>query len=92
MLCIYGYTLSIFVPISVLCVIPSNLLRWLLVLIGGAISAIFLLSNFHAHLADCFPYGEGDAKRKTMTLLGSMGVFHVVLILVIKFYFFSYAT
>ena len=31
-LCIYGYTLSVFVPISILCVLPSNLLRWLLVI------------------------------------------------------------
>ena len=31
-LCIYGYTLSVFIPISVLCVIPSNLLRWPLVI------------------------------------------------------------
>ena len=90
-LCIYGYTLSIFVPISVLCVLPSNLLRWLLVLMGGAISAIFLLSNFHAHLADCFPYGEGDAKRKTYLLLGTMGAFHLVLLFLFKVYFFSYA-
>uniref|UniRef100_A0A7S4EX89 Protein YIPF n=2 Tax=Chrysotila carterae TaxID=13221 RepID=A0A7S4EX89_CHRCT len=30
-LCIYGYTLGIFVPISVLCVLPSDILRWLLV-------------------------------------------------------------
>jgi len=91
-LCIYGYTLSVFVPISILCVLPSNLLRWLLVLIGGTTSAIFLLSNFHAHLADCFPYGEGDAKRKMYLLLGSMGAFHVVLLLLFKIYFFHYAS
>ena len=58
---------------------------------GGAISAIFLLSNFHAHLADCFPYGEGDAKRKTYLLLGTMGAFHLVLLFLFKVYFFSYA-
>ena len=90
-LCIYGYTLSVFVPISILCVIPSNLLRWLLILVGGGISAVFLLSNFHAHIADCFPYGEGDAKRKMYLLLGSMGAFHVVLVLLFKIYFFHYA-
>lgn len=90
-LCIYGYTLSIFMPISVLCVLPSNLLRWLLVLVGGAISAIFLLSNFHAHLTDCFPYGEGDAKRKTYLLLSTMAAFHLVLLFLFKVYFFSYA-
>lgn len=89
-LCIYGYTMAIFVPISVLCVLPSNLLRWLLVLLGGAISSIFLLSNFHAHLADCFPYGEGDAKKKTYSLLGLMLGFHIVLVFVFKVYFFHY--
>lgn len=89
-LCIYGYTLSVFVPISILCVLPSNLLRWLLVLLGGAVSAVFLLSNFHAHLADCFPYGEGDAKRKMYLLLGSMGAFHLVLLVLFKLYFFHY--
>merc|ERR1719399_404195 len=88
-LCIYGYTLSIFVPISLLCVIPSNLLRWLLMLAGGAISAVFLLSNFHAHLADCFPYGEGDAKRKMYVLLGAMSIFHVLLLGLFKIYFFE---
>lgn len=89
-LCIYGYTLSVFVPISVLCVLPNNFLRWLLVLLGGAVSAVFLLSNFHAHLADCFPYGEGDAKRKMYLLLGSMGTFHLVLLFLFKLYFFHY--
>ena len=90
-LCIYGYTLSVFIPISILCVIPNNPLRWLLVLVGGGVSAIFLLSNFHAHLADCFPYGEGDAKRKMYLLLGAMGAFHVVLLVLFKTYFFHYA-
>ena len=91
-LCIYGYTLAVFVPVSVLCIVPSNALRWLLMLIGGAISAVFLLSNFHAHLADCFPYGEGDAKRKMYLILGSMSAFHIVLLLLFKIIFFHYAT
>ena len=87
-LCIYGYTLAVFVPISVLCVVPSDLLRWLLVFIGGGISGVFLLSNFHAHLSDCFPYGEGDAKKKTSVILGGMLVFHVALLFLFKLYFF----
>ena len=40
--CIYGYTLSVFIPISVLCVLPSDVMRWALVLVGGALSGIFL--------------------------------------------------
>ena len=91
-LCIYGYALSCFVPISILCVLPFNLLRWLLVIVGGVVSAVFLLSNFHAHLTDCFPYGEGDAKRKMYLVLGSMGACHVLLLLLFKIYFFHYAS
>ena len=56
----------------------------------AVVSSIFLLSNFHAHLADCFPYGEGDAKKKTYSLLGLMLGFHVVLVFVFKVYFFHY--
>ena len=67
-----------------------NLLRWLLVLLGGAVSSIFLLSNFHAHLADCFPYGEGDAKKKTYSLLGLMLLFHIILVFMFKVSFFKY--
>lgn len=89
-LCIYGYALSIFIPISILCVIPSNALRWVLVIGGGIVSAVFLLSNFHAHLADCFPYGEGDAKRKMYLLLGLMGIFHAMLLVLFKVYFFHF--
>lgn len=89
-LCIYGYTLGIFVPISVLCVLPSNALRWILVFLGGGVSGIFLLSNFHAHLTDIFPYGEGDAKRKMYILLGGIAVFHVVLLFLFKISFFHY--
>uniref|UniRef100_A0A7S4BA80 Protein YIPF n=2 Tax=Chrysotila carterae TaxID=13221 RepID=A0A7S4BA80_CHRCT len=89
-LCIYGYTLGIFVPISVLCVLPSDILRWLLVLVGGGISGVFLLSNFHAHFSDCFPYGESEAKRKMYILLGGMCFFHVLLLFLFKLYFFHY--
>lgn len=89
--CIYGYTLSVFIPISVLCVLPSDVMRWALVLVGGALSGIFLLSNFHAHLADCFPYGEGDAKKKTYSLLGLMFAMHALLLILFKLYFFHYA-
>ena len=49
-----------------------------------------MLSNFHAHLADCFPYGEGDAKKKSYVILGGMIGCHFALILLFKFYFFHY--
>ena len=89
-ICIYGYTLAIFVPVAIACVIPSNSLRWALVLLGGGISGVFVLSNFHAHLADVWPYGEADAKRKTLGVLCAMAGFHILLVCLLKLYFFEY--
>lgn len=39
---IYGYAMSIFVPISLLCLIPVGILRWVLVGLGAATSGFFL--------------------------------------------------
>ncbi len=89
-ICIYGYTLGIFIPISVLCVLNSDILRWFLILVGGSVSGLFLVSNMHAHLSDCFPYGEGDAKRKMVVVLGGMAGCHVLLMFLFKMFFFHY--
>jgi len=45
-LCIYGYALSIFIPVSIICVAPSNILRWIIVIIAALISTSFLVVNF----------------------------------------------
>lgn len=44
--CIYGYALSIFIPISVACVVPSNAARWAFVMSATATSALFLVQSF----------------------------------------------
>lgn len=41
-LAIYGYAMSVFVPISLLCLIPVGILRWVLVGLGAASSGYFL--------------------------------------------------
>lgn len=39
---LYGYGMSVFVPVSLLCLIPVGLLRWILVGLGSASSGYFL--------------------------------------------------
>lgn len=39
---IYGYAMSIFVPISLLCLIPVGILRWALVGLGALSSGFFM--------------------------------------------------
>lgn len=87
--CLYGYALSVFIPISVLCVLPSNALRWLLVGAGGLLSGLFLISNLQHHLADPLLAGP-DTKRKQLAVAGGMAAAHVALIVLLKTFFFEY--
>jgi len=81
--CIYGYSLFIFVPISILCVIPIVALQWCLVAITGAESTVFLCWNF-------FNILKRDHLKKGVPLLLVMAACHLGLALVLKLYFFAY--
>ena len=39
---IYGYAMGVFVPVSLLCLIPVGILRWVLVCVGAASSGYFM--------------------------------------------------
>ncbi|VDN52477.1 unnamed protein product [Dracunculus medinensis] len=45
LLCAYGYSLSIFVPVSILWVINSDWFRWLLIIISVALSGTVLVNS-----------------------------------------------
>ena len=40
----YGYSLSVFIPISFLWMIPANWLRWVLVVVGSLVSGLVVAS------------------------------------------------
>ena len=40
-----GYAMTIFIPISLVCIIPIELMRWLVVAGGTLTSGLFLLMN-----------------------------------------------
>jgi hypothetical protein len=46
LLCIYGYSLTIFIPISILWIIPINWLQWTLTFIASLISGSVLVVTF----------------------------------------------
>ncbi|PNH01512.1 Protein YIPF1 [Tetrabaena socialis] len=62
--CIYGYCLTIYVPVSIACVVPIDWLRWVLVMSATALSAGFLFMNFRATIYSAAPArcGEGGAR------------------------------
>lgn len=45
MICVYGYSLSPCIPVSILCLIPVELIRWLAVIAGCAASLVFIREN-----------------------------------------------
>ena len=55
LVCLYGYALTAFVPISVVCMIPSEVVRWMSIAAGAAASSTFLVSNLWAPLGELNP-------------------------------------
>lgn len=47
LLCLYGYSISVYIPIAALCVIQVDWVRWMLVGIGILISTTFLSTNLY---------------------------------------------
>lgn len=82
--CIYGYGLAIFIPISILCAIPSALASWLLVGISTLLSGLFILLNLRVPVFE-------SAGAKALPLYIAMGCCHAGLGFALKFYFFRYA-
>jgi hypothetical protein len=80
-ICIYGYSFFIYLPISILCVLPFTTLQWIFIGIAGILSTSFLLSNFF------IPFRTHIGKG--IILLIIMGALHIGFAFVCKFYFFA---
>ncbi|KAG4181378.1 hypothetical protein ERO13_A10G223500v2 [Gossypium hirsutum] len=48
--CMWGYSLSIFVPTAFLLLIPVELLRWIIILITGTASSCFVALNLRSYI------------------------------------------
>eukprot|EP00899_Mesostigma_viride_P004913 jgi/Mesvir1/14422/Mv09804-RA.1 len=81
--CLYGYSLFAFIPASIVCILPSETMRWLIVLGACFVSSTFLLQNFRAQVTDV-------AKDKSVVILTGVAVTHLLLGLILKLYFFTY--
>jgi len=80
---LYGYGLTIWIPISIVCVVPHETLRWSMVAIGFVISGFFMLKNLYPVIL------RADAKTTRLLLIFVL-VIHAGFALLLKFKFFSY--
>ncbi|KAG7529363.1 hypothetical protein FFLO_05715 [Filobasidium floriforme] len=76
---VWGYGMVVWVPISVLCVIPIPILRWILVGAAGLSSGYFLVRNVYPVLSSI-----SDAKLPR-TLIIVVIVVHAVVTLIMKY-------
>ncbi|KAI5614207.1 protein YIPF1, partial [Silurus asotus] len=70
--CVYGYSLSIYIPAVVLWVIPSEVLRWSSIVVALCLSCSVLVLTF-------WPVVRGDRPRIVLTVLSSIIILHVLL-------------
>ncbi|XP_020508475.1 protein YIPF2 [Labrus bergylta] len=83
--CVYGYSLFIYIPTSVLWIIPFEWLRWALILVAMVISGSVLVLTF-------WPVVRDDTKVMAMATVATIVVLHTLLAVGCKMYFFQTAT
>jgi len=80
---VWGYAQFVWIPVSMLCVIPESITRWVFVGLAFSLSGYYLVVNVYPILS------SADAKA-TRLLIVAVGVLHAGLALTFKVLFFSY--
>ncbi|KAI0278719.1 hypothetical protein BGY98DRAFT_972762, partial [Russula aff. rugulosa BPL654] len=80
---VWGYAMFVWIPVSILCIIPIALLRWVLSGIGFAVSGYFLVANV-------YPVLVSANQKSARLLIVVIAVLHAVVALLFKVLFFSY--
>ncbi|KAI1720279.1 yip1 domain-containing protein [Ditylenchus destructor] len=85
LLCAYGYSLSIFVPVSVLWLVQIHWFRWFLIIASVTLSG-FVLAN------SLWPTIKGDSNRVlAVAFIGGVILLHVLLAVGFKAFYFDTA-
>ncbi|KAJ8363044.1 hypothetical protein SKAU_G00118750 [Synaphobranchus kaupii] len=82
--CVYSYSLFIYIPTSVLSIIPIQWLRWVSILVAMAISGSVLVNTF-------WPVVRGDTKVAAAIVLTAIVLLHALLAIGCELYFFQAA-
>ncbi|XP_028678997.1 protein YIPF2 [Erpetoichthys calabaricus] len=77
----YGYSLFIYIPAAVLCVIPEGWVHWLIFLLATVVSGSVLIFTFWPILSD-------DTRVAALSTMAAIIVLNVLLAVCCKFYFF----
>jgi hypothetical protein len=81
LLCIYGYSLTIFIPVSILWIIPINWLQWTLTFLASLVSGSVLVVTF-------WPTIHSDHRRLSALSMLVILLAHLLMAVCIMFVFF----
>ncbi|XP_003216836.1 protein YIPF2 [Anolis carolinensis] len=82
MVCIYGYSLFVYIPTAILWLIPVPWLQWLLIVFAMGLSGSVLVLTF-------WPVIRADTKPAAFAILAIIISLHVLLAIGCKLYFFQ---
>ena len=82
-ICIYGYSYTIFLPITIICSIPSQVLQW--IFLGYAI-----LSSTSLIIMSISKSISKIQKGKKIAIIIIIIIFQLIIFVVLKFYFFKH--
>ncbi|XP_074786176.1 protein YIPF2 [Athene noctua] len=80
--CVYGYSLSAYVPTAILWLIPAGWLQWLLLAAAAALSAAVLALTF-------WPLLRTDSRATALAVVATIISLHALLAVGCKLYFFQ---
>lgn len=83
MWCIYGYSLTIFIPSAFVCIAPLGWLRWVAVMAATGLSGLFIVANLKQTIYEAAP-------GRAVMLLGVLAGLHAGVGLALRLYFFRY--
>ncbi|KAJ8011028.1 hypothetical protein DPEC_G00053940 [Dallia pectoralis] len=80
--CVYGYSLAVYIPAVVLWIIPNEAVRWVSIVVALCLSGSVLVLTFWPAVCD-------DQPRVAIAIMAVIVVFHTLLAVGCKAYFFK---
>ena len=82
-ICVYGYSYTVFLPITIICSIPSQLLQWIFLAYAIVSSSSLVIISIGKSIAQI-------TKGKKVAIIVIIIIFQLILFCVLKFYFFKH--
>mmetsp|Transcript_20453 Transcript_20453/g.40493 ORF Transcript_20453/g.40493 Transcript_20453/m.40493 type:complete len:304 (+) Transcript_20453:18-929(+) len=87
---VYGYSFTIYIPATLVCVTPIELARWVTMLVTFVVSTVFVSRNIWAYMPTNNLDWSSTAKAQGSILMIVMALLHAGVAFATKIYFFHY--